>query len=306
MKKLVNGVYGALLVPRRPDGDLDDHALSETTKFLVGSGLKGVVINGATGEYHSTRPGEFARMVEVVSGLLGSGGFLAGIGAGDTGTSIEYGQIALKAGALAVLLPAPHFFRFSQEDIAAYAQEVAGSLHGPVLLYHLPQFTNPYESPTVRDLTATVGNITGIKDSSGSLDNLRMLTMEGAPHICRIVGNDQVLVEARKEGVCDGVISGVAGVLPELIAFLGAAEPAADPARYDAAVLLLQDLLEQLQRFPVPWGLKWIAHRRGMKSIQFPMKLSSFRCIQGQDFLKWLESWWERACAVVPLEELPE
>ena len=59
-------------------------------------------------------------------------------------------------------------------------------------------------------------NIIGIKDSSGSLDHTRRI----ASRACRIVGDDSVLVPALDAGLCDAVVSGVAGVLPELTTLL--------------------------------------------------------------------------------------
>ena len=69
----------------------------------------------------------------------------------------------------------------------------------------------------------------GIKDSSGSLDTVRMLTAEGWG--LRLIGNDEVLGKALEERVLDGVVSGVACVLPELIQRLYAVGTAAPGQR---------------------------------------------------------------------------
>lgn len=305
-EKLIQGVHAALLTPRLEDGSIDEKTFCANAAFLLDSGVKGVVLNGATGEYHRTGEGEFRRMVELVSGLAGQGRFLAGIGSSNPQTTVENGLIALEAGALALLLPAPHFFRYAQEDIATYARYIAERVPGPILLYNLPQFANGYEPSTVEELTSTVPNIIGVKDSSGTLDVLRALTVTAEPEICRIVGSDNVLVEARKEGVFDGLISGIACVLPELMLQLGSEDAMQDAARYEATIPLLQEILDQLQRFPVPWGLMWIAERRGLAPARFPLPLSEFRRSQGASFGAWIEQWWRRARNVVPLGDLPK
>ena len=69
---------------------------------------------------------------------------------------------------------------------------------------------------TVETLLEDCPNIAGIKDSSGSLDILRALT-RSTSHACRIVGSGGVPESALRESCCDGVISGVAGVLPEVV-----------------------------------------------------------------------------------------
>ena len=163
----------------------------------------------------------------------------------------------MEHGARALLLPMPHFFPYSQDDLYAFCAAAAGRLDAPMLLYNLPRFTTPLELETVRCLIDAVPNIIGIKDSSGSLAILGGLN-SGA---CRIVGDDSVLVAALDAGLCDGVVSGVAGVLPELTTFLFDRR---DSPAYPRAVELLTELIRHLSAFPVPWGLKLIAECRGI------------------------------------------
>src|SRR5262249_23490695 len=156
--------------------------------------------------------------------------------------------IALAAGARALLLPMPHFFPYAQDDLIAYCKTVAGEFDAPILLYNLPRFTTPLEKDTVLELIDRVPNIVGLKDSSGSLDTLAALLPGKA---CRIVGDDRVMVEALDKRVCDGVISGVAGVLPELMRALYFNRGSAD---YEKLSRRLDELIERLSVFPTPWG----------------------------------------------------
>jgi len=213
---------------------------------------------------------------------------LCGIGAPSLAGCIELGRAAILGGADALLLPMPHFFPYSQDDLRAFCTAVARELDAPVLLYNLPRFTTPLEMETVRELIATVPNIIGIKDSSGSLEILRSLPAEA----CRLVGDDSMLVDALNEHVCDGVVSGVAGVLPELISFLYYGRGSADYAKGDA---LLRELLDHLSIFPVPWGLKLIAECRGLGTARFHQPQSSTRARQAREFSDWFPGWWAGA-----------
>lgn len=300
----VRGIYCALFTPRRADGSLDKEVLRSNAEFLLGAGLDGLVLNGATGEYLHSREEDFASLLQIVSETAGAGGFIAGIGGPDMSLSIRNGRMAMEAGALALLLPAPHFFRYGQEDLIAYVQHVVKAVNAPVLLYNLPQFTNGYDTATVLSLVSPGGRVIGIKDSSGSLDTLRALSEGGFSHASRIVGNDQVLVQARYEGISDGVISGVASALPELILYLGTADFEADPERYTAATALLDELIEQLAPFPVPWGLKFIAERRGLGDMGSVIPVAASRAVQVSHLTSWLEEWWERAGELIPLGPL--
>lgn len=294
-------VWAAVLTHRLASGEIDEAAVMQNASFLAAAGVKGLVVNGGTGEYAGTVTEEFSRMVAIYSkATRGRCDLLAGIGSCSVETSVQLGLAAFEAGVQGVLLPPPHFFRYSQEDIACWCSEIAARLPGPILLYGLPQFTNSLEVQTVRTLLGECPNITGIKDSSGSLEMLRALTVD-APEARRIVGNDIVLVQARREQICDEVISGVAGVLPELILYLGTGDPMEDPSRYRTAARWLDEYIEQIQRFPVPWGLKLTAEYRGLATAAFAQPLSPARRQQSQAFLKWLDGWWERAEITLPL-----
>lgn len=304
MQPLVHGVYAALFTPIRDDGSLNREVLRAETEFLMGAGVDGLVMNGATAEYPLARESDFAEIVGIVSEVAGKGRFLASIGGTDVLGSIRNGRLAMEAGAQALLLPAPLFFQYGQQDVEAYARYVAGELKAPVLLYNLPQFANGYETETADRLIHRDGPIVGIKDSSGSLDILRMLTERGAEGVSRIIGNDQVFVQARREGICDGVVSGVAGALPELLLILGRADLVEDAAAFDGAAGLLAELIEKLNLFPTPWALKFIAERRGLGPLGSAIPLSDARRAQAELLCEWVEEWWQRLNAVAPVGPL--
>jgi 4-hydroxy-tetrahydrodipicolinate synthase len=161
---------------------------------------------------------------------------------------------------------------------------VAAEIPIPILLYNLPQFTNGFEPASVLELIDSVPNIVGIKDSSGSLDVLRTLTGRGHEGVCRIIGNDQALVEAVQSGWCDGVISGVAGVLPELTVSVFR-KPECHRQR-------LNELIDQLNNWPTPWGLKLIGEFRRMAEARLPFPLSPARKAEAANFAQWFSGWW--------------
>ena len=130
-------------------------------------------------------------------------------------------------------------------------------------------------------------SIRGIKDSSGSLDLLRALTTS-LPGAIRLVGSDSALPQALQERICDGVVSGVAGAVPELI--LPLFENGATLDR--CAVERLDAFVQALDAFPVPWGLKWIAESRGLAPAHFPLPLSERRMLEGRRLQQWFREWW--------------
>jgi 4-hydroxy-tetrahydrodipicolinate synthase len=285
---MVQGVFAAMTIPRGPQGRLDISALQKHLLFLADKGISGVALNGATGEYCLTSEAELTQALRTARETLGARAtLLAGIGGANDLQSLQLLAIAEREHSDGVLLPMPHYFPYAQEDLSTFVASVAARASIPVLLYNLPSFASPLEPATSLKLIRELKQVVGIKDSSGQLDTVRLLTAE-LPHANRIIGNDDALYEALKQHLCDGVVSGVACVLPELmLALYRAAE--ANPAGAEAHRLRdsLTRFLAWLNRFPVPWGIKIIAEERGLATAVFPMPLSSRRAEDQCLFSEW-------------------
>jgi 4-hydroxy-tetrahydrodipicolinate synthase len=288
MSTSIQGTYAAVVTPRKETGEIDEAAFRGLLEFLLDKGIGGFAVNGATGEFCLTSEQEFERLVAVAAETVkGRGSFLAGIGGAGVDVSIRLGRIASKAGAIGLLLPMPYFFPYSQGDLKIFSRTVAAGVGAPVLLYNLPQFTSGLDPQTSLELIRECEGIVGIKDSSGSLDTMRLLTDTGTS-ARRMIGNDDVLAQALEEGLLDGVVSGVACVLPELIRQLyetGIADPGSPPFRDHAEALA--SFTRQLQPFPTPWGLKIVAESRGLFEATYPIPLSTDRQRQAETFLRW-------------------
>jgi len=296
----IAGVYAALLTPRTPEGALNCEALGALVGLCEQSPVAGVVVNGATGEYCATSEAECEQLVRVCSTVLdGRKTILCGIGSASWSASVALGRLALANGAGGLLLPPPHFFPYSQDDVLSYCGAVASQLPGPVLLYNLPRFTSEIEPSTAQTLLESMSNVVGVKDSSGSLDLLRALAVHPRRDVSRIVGDDRVLVEALTEQICNGAISGVCGVLPELITFLFQNHKCRTSPWYRKSECFLQELVDQLSRFPVPWGLKWIAGCRGLAPAYHAQPLSPHRLRQRAAFQEWFCHWWPAVQALL-------
>jgi 4-hydroxy-tetrahydrodipicolinate synthase len=289
--KLVRGVSAAVLTPRLADGSVDAPSLRKLLAFLQSKGISSFALNGATGEFCITTPAQLRTLLATAKEATGdSAQFLCGIGAADSAQSMRLARIAQDAGVKGLLLPMPYFFPYLQGDLEQFCRSLAASVSIPVLLYNLPQFTSGLQKETVHTLISEVPNIIGIKDSSGSLEILRHLTEHGID-ACRIVGDDSVLSAALSAGVCDGVISGVACVVPELILGLYAREKHLESAEFSTYAQVLDQFVEQLSAFPTPWGLKWIAQAREILEPTFPLPLSPARAAQGKRLELWFQSW---------------
>ncbi len=289
----------ALLTPRTAKGGVDRDALAANAAFVVAQGAGGVCVNGATGEYPTTTAEAKREILETVAAAVGPGHVVAAIGAAQLEGSVALARDALAVGVNLLLLPPPFFFPYPQDDIEGFYVEAARLIPGPILIYNLPAFTNPVEKVRVLRLIETVPNIVGIKDSSGSLETLEAITASAAVNGLRIVGSDIVFAEALRSGSCDGVISGVAGVLPEVIVGLHQAHTGGDQQRFEYCAEKLQEFIAQVKDFPVPWALKIVAEARGWFPARFALPLTARRQAQKEEMQSWFRPWWSESEAGV-------
>lgn len=298
--KQTSGVYAAILTPRNPDDSIDIPGLSALIKFLLAKDVSRFAINGATGEFCLTSPQQLHTLLSTVKEISEGGAeILCGIGGAGTPQAIELASVAQQLGVQGLLLPMPYFFPYQQQDLEAFCRTVAASTKLPILLYNLPQFTSGLEKETVRTLITEVPNIIGIKDSSGSLEILRDITTHNVD-ACRMVGNDSALAPAMLEGVLDGVVSGVACAMPEVIQSLYAQLGNTDSAEFDSASRVLSEFIEQLNIFPTPWGLKWIVETRGIVKANFSQPVTSKRLAQAAAMKEWFASWQPQFTSATP------
>jgi len=284
------GVYAALLTPRHTDGALDIDSYQHQLRALSTDGLVGYAINGATGEFTISSEQDLERLLIATRHAAPNTEILCGIGAGDVPGAVRRGRLAAAAGAKAVLLPMPFFFPYRQDDLRSFALEVASKIEIPVLLYNLPQFTTGLEVETVLSLLQEHDNIVGIKDSSGSLEIVRAITRADIA-AARLIGNDGVLCEALTEGVCDGVVSGVACALPKLMTSLF--DTGGKGTVFPNSKKLLEEFIEQLNVLPTPWGLKVISAARNFTRESYPFSLSPSRREETAQLYAWFTNWYK-------------
>lgn len=297
MEKLFQGVYAAVLSPRLEDGSVDLDSLRALIAFLRERGIQRYAVNGATGEFCLTTPDDLRAVLAAVHSEGGAGTeIVCGIGAAGIAETKALLRVAEEAQVQGLLLPMPYFFPYSQDDLFAFCSAVAAATPVPILLYNLPQFTSGLEAETVCRLIEQIPTVVGIKDSSGSLDIVTALTRR-VPQACRIVGNDGVLADALRGGLCDGVVSGVACALPELIFSLFHTVPK-NPA-FSTQSTLLDEFIDQLNVFPTPWGLKWAVQARNVLKAHFSLPLSRERLQQAAAFDAWLQRWLPNALAAI-------
>ncbi|WP_321475730.1 dihydrodipicolinate synthase family protein [uncultured Paludibaculum sp.] len=296
----IGGIIPAQLLPRDADGAPAWGLFERNAELLMSAGGVGLCVNGATGEYVAASESERIEAVVRARRVAGNQGLVvSAVGAASLRETIALAHVSQEEGADIILIPPPHFFRYEQQDLAEFYRQAVAALRVPALLYNLPSFTAHLDSSLCVELIHELPGLAGIKDSSGQLDILTTLTGPDGPTGVRLVGNDTVLAEAMRRQICDGSISGVAGVLPELTIGLWDAGVKGATERFERISGLLDELLAQLDPFPIPWGIKLISAVRGFGTATFALPSSAARQKQSAEFQAWFCEWWPGASDVL-------
>lgn len=291
----VEGLFAAVVTPVHADGRIDFDTFDRVVAFLAGAGVSGICIAGATGEYPHFETADRRALIERAAARLPGGcALLVGIGAPSMRLAVELGRAAIDAGCRALLLPMPMFFRYEQADLAAYAAAVSDTLRAPCLLYNLPAFTNGLEAKTIVGLLNDQEFVVGVKDSSGRMEDLAALqAARGVRPWSLLVGDDRAL-HAGLEAGWDGGISGVAGFCPELLVGIYRSHTSGQSAEAARLQRLLDELIEQLNPFPTPWGIRIGLAARGLATGPLPLPVTAARQRQLSAFMAWLPGWLAR------------
>ena len=292
----LSGLFAAIVTPIDDNGAVDLDTLDRVVDHALVPGVAGICVGGATGEYPHLEVEDRLRVIKRAAARVPAGrSLLVGIGGPTMGRSIELGEAAVAAGARALLVPMPMFFRYEQSDLEAYAAKVSRGLRAPCLLYNLPTFTNGLNSHTMLSLLRDEEFIVGLKDSSGDEAMLPVLAQgRGSEPWSFFVGDDRLMLAGLNAG-WDGAVSGVAGLCPELIAALHEHVAAGRHAAAARLQALLDELIVQLARFPTPWGVRVGLAARGLPTGPLPLPLTTARRQQMAAFKAWFTGWLPRA-----------
>jgi 4-hydroxy-tetrahydrodipicolinate synthase len=292
VKPKLSGVFAALITPLDDRGSIDYCTFERLIDFLIERGVDGVAVGGATGEYPHFDIEERKKLISRAARRLAGGkALLAGIGTSSIYTTLQLGEHAVQSGCRALLVPMPHFFQYEQHDLAAYCQTVSRTLRAPCLLYNLPSFTNGLQCETSIQLLQAEENLIGIKDSGSDRRSLaRLAQANGQGCFSLLVGNDSLLLDALNAG-WDGVISGIAGFLPELTVSLYRNFRAGEHQAARNCQTLLDGVIEEVVKLPIPWAIRVGLDMRGLPNGPFHVPLSAVRKHRIEELHAWFSQW---------------
>ncbi|HUB33459.1 MAG TPA: dihydrodipicolinate synthase family protein [Bryobacteraceae bacterium] len=271
------GVHAAAVTPRGPKGDIDFGASFELIDYFSKAGLSGIVLFASEGEYPAFTAQERSRLVYLAV-KRSRVPVLAGVGSATLDGALALAREAAGAGAAALLVPPPHFFRYDQDDIRAFYEQFAAEAgrDARLLLYHSPE-TSSIAPETAAALLAG-GRFCGVVDAGDGDGSFRCLCGN-------VLGGDAALLDEAPASV----VSGAACAAPQLVVALHRAlrcGASAEPLRGG-----LRALLEHAAGFPRPALWKACLALRGVKTGYATSPLSTRKQREMDEFRQWFPAW---------------
>ena len=214
MSAKFQGSFVALVTPFR-NGNVDEPKLRELIEFHVTHGTDGIIPCGTTGESPTLSHDEHKRVVEVVlEAARGRIKVVPGTGSYSTAEAVELTRHAERAGAAGALVVNPYYNRPTQEGLYRHFRAVAEAVAIPILVYNIQSRTAVnVETATLERLVRDVKNVAGVKEASGSLDQMSQVIAACGPDFSVLSGDDNITLPLLAIGG-HGVVSVIANILP--------------------------------------------------------------------------------------------
>jgi 4-hydroxy-tetrahydrodipicolinate synthase len=218
MRRTFQGSLVAMVTPF-DDGRVDEGKLRELVEFHVSHGTDGLVPCGTTGEDPTLSHEEHERVIEIViEQARGRIPVIAGTGSNSTAAAIDKTRHAARAGAAGALVVTPYYNKPTQQGLYEHYRAIAEATPDlPLIIYNIQGRTAVnMETETLARL-AQIPNIVGVKEASGSLDQMTAVILACGPEFTVLSGDDNLTLPLMAVGG-RGVISVVGNFLAREVA----------------------------------------------------------------------------------------
>lgn len=218
MRKNIDKFRGtgvAIVTPFLPSGAIDFNAFEKILNHTINGGVNYVVVLGTTGESATVSKPEKKALIEfAVKKISGRVPLVVGIGGNSTPDVVLAIHGTPMKGVDGILSVCPYYNKPQQEGIFQHYKTISESSPVPVIIYTVPGRTasNITAATTLR-LARECPNIVGIKEASGSFDQIFQVLKNRPDDFLVISGDDNLTFPMIASGA-DGVISVTANAFP--------------------------------------------------------------------------------------------
>jgi 4-hydroxy-2-oxoglutarate aldolase len=209
------GIYAPIATPFA-GGKIAYDKLEQNLKFYMDSDLAGLVVMGSNGEFVLLTPEEKVELTRFVCARAkGKKLVIAGTGAESTAETIRLNAEAAKAGADAVLVVTPNYYKGEMTDpvLARFYTDVADASSLPLILYNMPRNAGINISAKLAVELAKHPNIIGIKDSGGNIVQIADMIRNAPASFSVFAGSASFLFTSLALGATGGTLA-LANIFP--------------------------------------------------------------------------------------------
>ncbi|AQS53800.1 N-acetylneuraminate lyase [Jeotgalibaca dankookensis] len=211
------GVIPAFYACYDDQGEISPERVQALTKFHIEKGVKGVYVNGSSGEciYQSVadRKVVLENVVEAAEGKLT---IIAHVACNNTRDSIELAKHAEKLGVDAIAAIPPIYFRLPEYAIAKYWNDMSDAApETDFIIYNIPQLAGVNLTPALYEEMRKNPRVIGVKNSSMPVQDIETFASASGDDYIVFNGPDEQFLGGRIMGA-NGGIGGTYGAMPEL------------------------------------------------------------------------------------------
>lgn len=213
-KEIAKGAMVAIVTPFKK-GKVDEKGLKKLIEFQVKNGTHAIIPCGTTGESATLSHEEHERVVDItIQTVAGRVPVVAGTGSNSTDEAVKLTKSAEKAGADAALLITPYYNKPTQEGLYRHFKAIAAEVDIPMILYNVPGRTSVNMLPETVARLSEIKNIIGIKEATGSLQQVSEVIRLAKKGFSLVSGDDFTVLPTLAVGG-KGVISVASNVAPK-------------------------------------------------------------------------------------------
>lgn len=211
------GVIPAFYACYDSQGEISAERVRALTEFHVKKGVKGVYVNGSSGEciYLSVedRKTVLENVMAVAKGKLT---VIAHVACNNTKDSVELARHAEALGVDAIAAIPPIYFRLPEYAIADYWNAMsAAAPNTDFVIYNIPQLAGVALTQSLYEKMRENPRVIGVKNSSMPVQDIQIFCAAGGEDYIVFNGPDEQFISGRIMGA-QGGIGGTYGAMPEL------------------------------------------------------------------------------------------
>lgn len=215
MNTQFQGIYAVVVTPFHEDGSFDFESAKKNLDWLIGQGVQGVCILGATGEYQSISDEEHMEYVrEIVPYVKDRVSVIVGASRERPEDVVKLVSNIKECGAHAAMVLPSFYCHPSQDEIVEHYRYIEEQTKFPIVAYNNPGSAGiEIGQEAFREIMALPYTAI-VKESSGSMQKLTEVLNDAPEKVSVFCGCDNLAYESFADGAC-GWICMLANVAPK-------------------------------------------------------------------------------------------